>query len=491
MKRRPWFVLLARAFFRAPSGRMATAGVLLVIALAIAAPFIWGSRATQMNFGQINLPASLQHPFGTDQLGRSVFDRTMVATRLSLELGVTAAGLGLVVGYPIGALVSVLTPRLRGLGRGIINATLSFPSLLLALVVVAILGPSERSAVIAVGLGGAPYFARLSESLGTSTVARDYVACARVIGVGRRRLVTRYIMPNVAEPILITGITYVAGAIIDVAALSFLGVGVQPPAYDWGALLNAALPNFFNVPLAVLGPAAMIAFTGLVVTLLAEAVARAFNPALWSSAPERPIRSRLLLAGNGMMHAGRTAAVRAPHNSEDPTPVVSVSNLKVSLPGRDGPLFPVEGISFEIAPGEVVGVVGESGSGKTMTALALAQLVPFPGTVSADSIRLDGQDMLTKRPRERNEYLGRRVAMIFQNPMASLNPCMRIGPQLTDGARLHQGLDRRNARARAIQVLAEVNIAKPRAAMNMHPFEFSGGMRQRAMIAMGLMASRG
>ena len=202
-----------------------------------------------------------------------------------------------VLGVPLGAIVALLGHRPRDAGRALINIFLSFPSLLLALIIVTIVGIGTNGAVIAVGIGSAPYFARLTESLASAAVGREYVACARVIGIKPRRLVFRYILPNVAEPIVIMGITYIAGAIIDVSALSFLGVGVQPPAYDWGALLNAGLQNFYPDPAGALGPAVMIAITALAVNFLAEGLARALNPALWTAAKElRPgaLRSRKL-----------------------------------------------------------------------------------------------------------------------------------------------------------------------------------------------------
>ncbi len=169
-------------------------------------------------------------------------------------------------------------------------------------------------------------------------------------------------------------------------------------------------------------------------------------------------------------------------------PLLHVDGLTVSLPGATGRLLPVDSVSFEMAAGEVVGIVGESGSGKTLTALAIAQLVPFPAQVSAKALLFGGYDLLTAPPKLKRTILASRLSMIFQNPMASLNPAMRIGPQLIDGLRSSKEFRRREARARARHLLGEVNIARPEAAMRRYPFEFSGGMRQRAMIAMALMA---
>src|SRR5262249_11858136 len=135
----------------------------------------------------------------------------------------------------------------------------------------------------------------------------------------------------------------------------------------------------------------------------------------------------------------------------------------------------------------VVGIVGESGSGKTLTALAIAGLVPYPGEVDATSMTLEGSDLLGSMDEARRRFLGTRLAMVFQDPMSSLNPALRIGVQLAEPAQIHRGLDRTAALRVAAERLRDVQIAAPEGRLRQYPHELSGGMRQRAMIAMGLM----
>lgn len=487
----------AQALMRSPSGRAAAIALLVIVVLAIVGPIIWGGAgASKQDFGALNAAASSAHPLGTDDLGRDILHRTLAATRLSMLLGLAAAAISLGIGFPAGALIALLGPRLRGLGRGLINTLLSFPSLLLAIVIVAIIGIGQEGAVLAIGLGGAPYFARLSESLASSAAAREYVASARVIGIGRWRLVGRYVLPNIAETLTIAGLTAVAESIIDVSALSFLGLGVQPPSFDWGTLLTSGVQEFYLVPTAPLGPAIMIAFTGLTFTLLAEALARALNPRLWDGGTGPLAKRRRLLGSWRAAIGGRAPATTATSTADSAATgaegtaaaLLEVTGLTVTVPGPDGPLMPVRGISFVVRAGEVVGIVGESGSGKTLTALSVAQLVPHPATVSADTLSLSGQDLQSIDSKRLHRLLGTTVATVFQNPMASLNPALRVGTQLTDGFRTHRNVTRRDARSQAEQRLVEVNIPRARQAMRRYPFEFSGGMRQRAMIAMGLMS---
>jgi peptide/nickel transport system ATP-binding protein/peptide/nickel transport system permease protein len=138
----------------------------------------------------------------------------------------------------------------------------------------------------------------------------------------------------------------------------------------------------------------------------------------------------------------------------------------------------------------MVAIVGESGSGKTMTAMAIAQLIPHPGRVLG-SVKLEGRDLKQLTDSELSKLLGTQLAVVFQDPMSSLNPALKIGTQLTEGVETHRGLSHRDATRLAASRLREVNIAVPEEQMNRHPHEFSGGMRQRAMIAMGLMTLPG
>jgi peptide/nickel transport system permease protein len=149
----------------------------------------------------------------------------------------------------------------------------------------------------------------------------------------------------------------------------------------------------------------------------------------------------------------------------------------------------VRGVTFAVRRGESVGIVGESGSGKSLTALAVSRLVDDPGHVDAERIRFLGEDLLTSDTAVRRRLLGTSMAMVFQDPMTSFNPTRRIGGQLAEVSRHHHGLDRKQALARAVDRLGAVRIPEPERRSRQYPHEFSGGMRQRAMIGMGLMGS--
>jgi dipeptide transport system ATP-binding protein len=166
--------------------------------------------------------------------------------------------------------------------------------------------------------------------------------------------------------------------------------------------------------------------------------------------------------------------------------LLEIDNLSVEFPTAAGVLRAVDGVSLRLDEGEVLGVVGESGSGKSVTMLALMGLVPYPGRVRADRLAFAGRDLLTLSAAERRRIAGKDVAMIFQEPTTSLNPCFTIGFQLVETLRLHERMDRTAARRRAVELLDQVGIPEPDSRLRAFPHQLSGGMNQRVMIAMAI-----
>jgi dipeptide transport system ATP-binding protein len=166
--------------------------------------------------------------------------------------------------------------------------------------------------------------------------------------------------------------------------------------------------------------------------------------------------------------------------------LLEIDNLSVEFPTAAGVLRAVDGVSLRLDEGEVLGVVGESGSGKSVTMLALMGLVPYPGRVRADRLAFAGRDLLTLSAAQRRRIAGKDVAMIFQEPTTSLNPCFTVGFQLVETLRLHEGMDRTAARRRAVELLDQVGIPEPESRLRAFPHQLSGGMNQRVMIAMAI-----
>src|SRR5256884_1954156 len=166
--------------------------------------------------------------------------------------------------------------------------------------------------------------------------------------------------------------------------------------------------------------------------------------------------------------------------------LLEVKNLATHFPTREGLVRAVDGVSFHLDRGELLGLVGESGCGKSMTALSVMRLVPPPGKITAGEILFEGRNLLKLSNREMRDVRGDDIAMIFQDPMTSLNPVFTVGEQIAEALRLHRRLSRRDARAGAIDAMREVAIPDPELRVNDYPHQLSGGMRQRVMIAMAL-----
>jgi peptide/nickel transport system ATP-binding protein len=169
-------------------------------------------------------------------------------------------------------------------------------------------------------------------------------------------------------------------------------------------------------------------------------------------------------------------------------PVLSVRDLRVEFVTRRGVLKAIDGISFDIARGEVLGVVGESGAGKSVTGAAVIGLIDPPGRIAAGEIRLSGERIDNLKPEAMRRVRGKRIGMIFQDPLTSLNPLYRVGHQLVETIQTHTNLSGAAARKRAVDLLAEVGIPAPERRIDGYPHEFSGGMRQRVVIALALCA---
>src|SRR5476651_2434075 len=166
--------------------------------------------------------------------------------------------------------------------------------------------------------------------------------------------------------------------------------------------------------------------------------------------------------------------------------LLEIDNLSVSFPTKAGTLQAVENVSLSLEAGDVLGIVGESGSGKSVTMMALMGLVPYPGRVTADRLRFDGHDLASLSPRDRSRLTGKDLAMIFQDPTTSLNPCFTIGFQLAETLKLHLGMDGKAAHRRSIELLEQVGIPAPESRLTAFPHQMSGGMNQRVMIAMAI-----
>ena len=438
-------------------------------------------------------PPSAAHWLGTDDFGHDLLARALIGAEASLLMALVATAVSTTAGVLIGIGVWTLPRRARELVRRGIEITVSYPELLIAIVIAAILGAGRWQLVTAVALANIPAIARLAANLAASVYQRDYVTTARMAGVGRRALITRHLLPNTAEPLLIQLAATFSTALVAMSALSFVGLGVQTPDYDLGRLLADGLPAIYTRPIEVVGPTLMIVLISVGAMLVGDGLAAAADPR--AAAPrggaQRAVAGPPAAAGAGTPAdpAPADQAASTPATPTDPAPadpadphVVSVRDLRVRRP--DGTAL-VDGVSFGIGRGEVLGLVGESGSGKSLTALSLARLLPDGLTAEAAELRIDRTDLLGA-PSARE--LVDAAAVVYQDPGTTFSPTRRMAGQLTSVLRVHRGHDRDRATAEMSELLERVHIVDPQRLLRARPYELSGGMRQRSMIAAALSA---
>ncbi len=467
-----------RSRLLSPAGIAAVIGTALFVFVAVFGPVLFLAAAETSNVPERLLAPSPAHLFGTDDLGRDIFARVLVAARVSLLLTLGATVVSTVGGIAYG-LVAVILPRhVRRLATGLLDILLAFPWLLMVLFFTVIWGASAMSAMFAIGISGIPFMARLVYNLASSVSGRDYVRAARVVGVGPVGILVRHILPNIANPLFVNAAATASVTLLSFAGLSFLGLGVQAPEYDWGRLLQDGITRIYVNPLAAIGPGIAVVLAGLVFTFVSEALAEGRGTGI------RAVGRRAL---------GAVAPVRRPVASLGRTdaapqqPVAEISGLRVAFgTAGGGEVERVRGVDLRIQPGEVVGIVGESGSGKSLTAMALAGLLGADARITTTAHTFDGIDMTRPLTAADRSALGVELGMVFQDPLTSLNPALTIGRQLTEVPEVHLKMSRAEAREQAQLALESVGIADARRRLGQYPHQFSGGMRQRAMIGQAL-----
>jgi len=477
------------AVLRTPLGIFALVAVSALTFLTLFAPAIWGEQAAVTNPSLVSQPPSPEHVFGTDGSGRDILLRTLVATRLSVVMALAATAIGVAAGVLLGLLPLVLGGRSARLVVAGINIGVAFPGLLLAIAFSVILGQSGLAASLAIAIAIMPNYGRLTHNLAASVWGRDYVSAALVLGIPKSTIVFRHLLPNVRDPLIVNATLTAGGTLVSFAGLSFLGLGIQVPEYDWGRMLNEGVARIFVTPAAALVPGIAIILAGLTFVLLGEVLGKALTPSGHRGFSARMLRK--LTPRRDAAPIVSTGTIAASEGETDH--VLSVRNLRVYAPEGEKRLRTlVDGVSFDIARGEIVGVVGESGSGKSLTLMSVAGLLEAPLHVTADSAEFDGEQLTLSEnghPKSLDHHFGRRLAMVFQDPMSSLNPALHVGVQVAETGLLHLDMNREQARGAAIDRLKDVQIPDAERRYKQYPHEYSGGMRQRAMIAAGLMGA--
>lgn len=430
---------------------------------------------------------SAGHWMGQDSLGRDILSRLMYGARWSLAIGLGATGLALVAGALLGAIAATSRKAVDETLMRCLDVVMAFPGIALAAVLVAVFGGGITVLICAIAFLFTPPVARVVRANVLDQYGEDYVTAERVIGARTPHIVLKHVAVNCAAPVLVFCTVQVAEAVVFEASLSFIGAGVRPPDPSWGSVIadgkNMVLTGGWW---ATVFPGLLMLVTVLSLNVLSEGVSDAWAApsAREADVPEDDDPLEAPQAGSGevvplpgLAEAARRLRARARRLSRDGQPVLAVENLAIGFDGRHGGVDVVDGISFEVHPGEVLGLVGESGCGKSLTALAIMGLQPKGARVRGQ-VRFRQRDLLAEPMRVRRGLLGHEMAMIYQDALSSLNPAMTIRAQLKQ-------VVRRGGHRGPAELLAMVGL-DPGRTLRSYPHELSGGQRQRVLIAMAL-----
>jgi ABC-type dipeptide/oligopeptide/nickel transport system permease subunit len=267
-----------RRMLRRPMPVFGLAVVLAFVVVAVAAPWVAPYDPARTDFGSLRQPPSDAYRLGTDEIGRDVLSRVVHGARASLQAGVISVLIAMLLGVPLGLVAGYYGGLLDEVIGRFTDAMLAFPFLILAVALAAALGPSLTNAMIAIGIASAPTFVRLTRGQVLAVRAEDYVQAAVALGARDVRLLTRHVLPNAFAPILVQATLTIAGAIIAESALSFLGLGVQPPTPSWGGMLNVAKNFLVQAPWMAIWPGLSIFVTVLAFNLFGDGLRDALDP---------------------------------------------------------------------------------------------------------------------------------------------------------------------------------------------------------------------
>ena len=522
--------------------------LIALVFLPVLVGFVWTPyEPSAMDITAKSMPPSLSHWFGTDYFGRDVFSRVMEGARMTFLVGAASIAIGAGIGIFVGALTGYFGGPLDELLMRVNDGLASFPSVLLALVLVSVFGSGKYMIIVALGIVFIPSFARVARSEFIAQKERDYVKNAKLMGAGPCRIMFVHILPN-TRGILLSAITIgFNNAVLAEAGLSYLGIGTQPTDVSLGRMLAEAQGYLMKAPWFALAPGLTIVLTVLGFSLISEslgktgAVRKAVKKSKWKRVKAESGKA-VCAGGTGSDGTAQEICrgTDAEKNRPDDVPVYDNRSSEENPISADDILLRAEHVTvafhedgawdevvkdadFTIRKGEILGVVGESGSGKSMTALGIMGLLKEHGRITEGQLFFDGKELTALAPEEYRALRGCEMSMVFQEPMTSLNPVFTVGKQMEEMLRLHpefvcetevtpdfscngeaaceekpaaleQETVRRTRkeqksiyRQTVLQALRDAGLKEPEQLYGKYPHELSGGMRQRVMIAMAMI----
>ena len=444
---------------------------------------------------------------GADVQGRDLYSRVVYGTQVSMSIGLVGVSLSLFLGILLGGISGFYGGVVDSVIQRAIEIIRSIPAIPFWMGLAAFL-PRDWSVLqiyfaitIIISVLGWTGLARVVRGRFLALRDEDFVTAAQLSGASRTKTIFRYMLPSFYSHIIAEITLSIPQMIISETALSFLGLGIRPPAVSYGTLLQAAQ----NVQTVALTPWLMIPAVPVIIAVLAfnflgDGVRDAADPYSQHASTRRKgrERGRRLSARAGTSGPEAAAPAQQPAGVRPILPILQVRDLHTHFPVDEGTVVAVDGASFDVPAGKTLGIVGESGCGKSVTARSVLRILDRPGEIVAGQIlfrraagnghaeildlaalETDGDQMRAIR--------GGEIALVFQEPMASFSPVHTVNAQLLEAIRLHRpDAGKEEARAIGIEALRQVHIPNPEQRIDSYAFELSGGLRQRAMIAIAL-----
>ena len=431
-----------------------------------------------MNYEEILESPSAAHIFGTDNYGRDIYARIADGALLTFGIAFITVSIGAVIGTIIGAVTGYFGGRVDELFMRINDCLASFPSVLLALVVVSVLDLGTLNVCIALGIVFIPSFARVMRAEFLAGRERDHVLNARLMGASVPRILFFHIFPGTLPVFIPTVMLGFNNAILAEAGLGFLGLGVQPPDPSLGRMLSESKTYLISAPWYAFFSCLFMVIAIFAVTMLAENIGvQGIN--------YRSVRKRI----------SRVIVENLRKIVPDSGKILEVRDLRVGYIEKEGIEEVIKGISFSLDKGEILGIVGESGSGKSLSSYSIMGLIPDKACMTGGGVYLSGKPLNMSSSKANCRIRGGRIAMIFQEPQTCLNPVLTVGQQITEIIDLHDPDNslRRAEREmkkkeRVIRAMEDAGLKDCEMLLTKYPHELSGGMRQRVMIAMALVS---
>jgi len=420
-----------------------------------------------------------------------VFSRVMEGARMTFLVGAASIAIGAGVGIFVGALTGYFGGPVDELLMRVNDGLASFPSVLLALVLVSVFGSGKYMIIVALGIVFIPSFARVARSEFIAQKERDYVKNAKLMGAGPLRIMFVHILPN-TRGILLSAITIgFNNAVLAEAGLSYLGIGTQPTDVSLGRMLAEAQGYLMKAPWFALAPGLTIVLTVLGFSLISESLGK-------TGAVRKAVKKVKVESAKKDADKKGTESCTCENEVAELTgqELISADNILLRAEHmtvafhEDGEWDEVvKNADFAIRKGEILGVVGESGSGKSMTALAIMGLLKEHGRITEGRLFFDNRELTELSTEEYRALRGCEMSMVFQEPMTSLNPVFTVGKQMEEMLKLHPEFVSSKAvyKQTVLQALRDAGLKEPEQLYGKYPHELSGGMRQRVMIAMAMI----